>query len=108
MASYRPALAPAAARPGPAREELGAAEYVGACVRSAHNGYGWHRCLREGRKDGGLIENELALCRDLLPWLEDDERLGFHEECQHRQCSPRTVRDKIAALERLAGKEGQE
>ena len=81
-----------------ALEELMSAEYCGLCFASACDLFRWYRGVLAGKPDMALIEPELARCRQVLPLLEAWPDLGFHQECQHRMCSPDLVRDKIEKL----------
>jgi len=101
LTAYRRGLGPILEAEARARQELAAAEYAGASFASVLNLYRWYAGLLAGAPDATLIDKELNLCRRLLPMLEDYPALGFHQECQIRQCTPEGVRRKIDGLEQL-------
>jgi len=103
--AYRAGLATAEQREL-ADRELATADYVYLCLASACNLYTWYAGVLAGRPDAKLIDAELARCRQALPLLEAYDDLGFHQECQHRQCSPDGVRAKIEQLRALAKRFG--
>jgi len=50
-----------------------------------------------------IMQDELEHLPGLLPLMEEDARLGFHSECQHRLATPEGVRAKIRELRRVLG-----
>jgi len=101
LSLYRRGLQPVADKDPRARRELASAQYAGASFRSCANLYRWYAGLLADKPDPDLIERELNLCNQALDLLEEYPDLGFHQECQLRQCSPQRVRRKIEKLEEL-------
>ncbi|MEX0775405.1 MAG: hypothetical protein WD042_06790 [Phycisphaeraceae bacterium] len=98
-ASYHHGLAACQGAKERVQAELASAHYTGLCFTSAHNLFRWYRGVLAGQPDLDLIDAELACCARALPLLERWPQLGFHQECQHRQCSPALVQAKMRQLE---------
>lgn len=49
-----------------------------------------------------VVEDERTVCRDVLPWLQADPRLGFHGEAYEYLFNPALVKRKLERLEAVA------
>ena len=53
------------------------------------------------------VEREIALTRELIPYAEDDSRLGFHSEAEQHQFFPAKLRWRIGELEHTLKRLGE-
>ena len=88
------------------REEFGVAKIIGGTFRSTYNIYRWY-LLRHKKKtqkmsavELDIIADELANLQATLPYVEADQRAGFHQEPQLRMFDAESIRQKIALLSR--------
>jgi len=87
------------------QKELGAAKATGATFRSAYNIYRWYLLRRKcrGRKlntpEYEILADELENLQSVLPLVQADPRIGFHQEDQWRMFTPTTIKQKICQLE---------
>ena len=92
------------------REELGVAKIIGGTFRSTYNIYRWY-ILRRRKKTKRLSAGELNIIADelcnlqgTLPYVEADQRAGFHQEPQWRMFDPDSIRQKISSLSKMHSK----
>jgi len=90
-------------------EELGNAIICGAIWRSTENTYkiyqlrqNWNESKREQFLQ--IARDELEILRRVLPWVERDNRQGFHAEPQFYMFNPEKIRAKINVIETLLKK----
>jgi len=101
--AYRLALGPLLAENQHAGEELDTAEACGLFFQSCGHCYAFADAVDRKVPSAeltALIDNELKTCERLLPILERDERVGWHDEPRLRMVDPPKVRAKV---ERLSG-----
>ena len=87
-------------------DELGNAIICGAIWRSAENSYRIFKLRKEWCENQldefkRLLEDELALLLDVLPWIERDPRQGYHIEPGAYMFTPELIRNKIHKLRGL-------
>ncbi len=88
------------------KHELGNAVICGCIWQSSENIYRAYRLRREwddARRDElkHIVLSELEAVRTALPWVEKDERQGWHGEAFVRFFDPESMRRKIVFLETL-------
>ena len=88
------------------KHELGNAVICGCVWQSSENIYRAWRLRREWTESGRaelehIILSELETVRTALPWVEKDERQGWHGEAFVRFFDPETMKRKICFLESL-------
>lgn len=102
--AYRLALGPHTTENVRAREELDTAEACGLFFQSCGHCYEFADAVERNAPSSeltALIEEELATCEKLLPILERDERIGFHDEPKIRMVDAPKVRAKMEQLQVL-------
>ena len=85
-------------------KEFGVAFTAGCCFRSTHNIYRWYQ-QRNGKPTKELTGNDIQIINDeignlerALPFIEADERLGYHQECNSYMFSSVEIKNKIYDL----------
>lgn len=104
LPAYEVVLEPCAATHQRAREELSAARACGYFFRSCADCFLFADAVENGAPAEvllDLIDREAETCRHALSILENDERIGWHDEVGARIAHPENVRAKIASLEKL-------
>jgi hypothetical protein len=87
-------------------DELGNSIICGAVWRSTENTYrifklrkNWN--VSKNEEFFRILDDELCILKDVLPWVKRDPRQGFHIEPQGYMFNAESVAAKIAALEKL-------
>lgn len=109
MPAYRTALGPLAGEVRHAREELDTAEACGLFFQSCGLCHAFADSVERNAPRSelvALIDDELATCARLIPILERDERIGWHDEPKLRMVDPSRVRAKMEQLRRLKAQLG--
>jgi hypothetical protein len=103
LPGYRDALATPASTNQHAREELNVAEACGLFFRSCADCYAFALAAQAGDRDKTLrlIARERDTVHRLLPLMESDARLGWHDDLQRRFVDPPMLREKLKNLEQL-------
>lgn len=89
-------------------EELRSAWFAAHSFRSCWNLYRAYPLRRKWKQANEkklrpMMEDELEHLPALVPMMDEDKRLGYHSECQHRLATPSGVRRKIRELKKLLG-----
>ncbi len=90
-----------------ARREVGVTRVAGATFRSTWNIYRWYlaRRRRQAQRlsaaDKAIVANEIENVRAALPYVEADDRLGFHEEPQCYMFDTVSMKRKLRVLGKL-------
>jgi hypothetical protein len=87
-------------------DELGNAVICGAVWKSTENTYrifqlrkNWNESKREGFLR--IVDDELSILNEVLPWVKRDPRQGFHIEPHGYMFNAETIAAKISILEKL-------
>ena len=86
------------------RMELGNALICGMCWRSTANAYRAYALRREWSPEKmpeliHIVNSELDVLRNVLPYVENDPRQGFHAEAGCRLFDPEKIRRKMEILQ---------
>jgi hypothetical protein len=87
-------------------DELGNAVICGAVWRSTENTYRIFQ-LRKNWKESEreeflrIVDDELSILNEVLPWVKRDPRQGFHIEPHGYMFNAETIAAKISVLEKL-------
>lgn len=104
MDIYEQALGPLAAASARAAEEIRIAQACGLFFRSCADCYAFAAAADAPRDEAvllRLIDRELQTCEAVLPLLEADARLGWHDDLQARMADPDRVREKMHLLRQV-------
>jgi len=104
LPAYRLALGPLIAESTHAHEELNAAEACGLFFQSCGHCYAFAEAVERKASSKeliALIDVELSICQQLLPILESDERIGWHDEPKFRMIDAPKVCAKMDQLRTL-------
>jgi hypothetical protein len=91
------------------QKELGVAKIIGGTFRSTHNIYRWYmlRHKKNNREistaEFDIIVDELSNLQATLPFLEVDQRAGFHQEAQWQMFDSDSIQQKIKLLSKKVG-----
>lgn len=87
-------------------QESHTAQMIGLQLQSTANIFKWNRWRGEGREAvdaeaRAIVDSEIETLEAALPLVDADERLGFHQEAQHRWYHGDNLREKLEALRTL-------
>jgi hypothetical protein len=89
------------------RQEFGSAKIIGGIFQSTHNIYKWYLLRKNNRtdkitpKEKDIILNEIANLKSVLPFVEREQRAGFHQEAQWQMFDAASIKRKIKTLNKI-------